>query len=208
MDAQAGGAVTETIDLYKTLGVHPDVGGDAQRFAAVALAYKVLSNQQDRDHYDVTGELQSADTTAAQALNALGGVVNALIEDLIKRGCEALPGDLAERVREHIGKEVSAHEQKIAAVDKAARLYADIEQRTGLDAEDVPDIVRGILGQRREHDQDLHVRLTATLAIWRKAAELAVHLTCQAPVRQPEYSIQYSNVYMGGTSTSTSTGNG
>jgi curved DNA-binding protein CbpA len=66
-----------TTDLYRTLGVrknatpaqiqkayrkkamvhHPDRSGSAEAFAAVNLAYKILSDPARRDKYDATGEV-------------------------------------------------------------------------------------------------------------------------------------------------------
>jgi len=51
-------ASTETITAaYRALAklVHPDQGGDTERFKAVLEAYRVLSDSEAREHYDRHG---------------------------------------------------------------------------------------------------------------------------------------------------------
>lgn len=111
-----------TADLYETLGVasdateaeigaafrqaakraHPDAGGDADRFGALATAHKVLRDPKRRARYDATGEVEDGpDMTRTKALE--------LINRALDR-CLALDQsgrlDFVERIRREIKTEL------------------------------------------------------------------------------------------------------
>jgi len=105
------------MDHYKTLGVdkdadseaiekayksrakklHPDVGGDEEEFKQLVHAYRILSDDHDRAHYDRTGtdprSEPSGDEMAWQIItNILGEAVEKLnpeTDDLVEKMIEA-----------------------------------------------------------------------------------------------------------------------
>jgi curved DNA-binding protein CbpA len=91
-----------TDDLYETLGVardaspeeihrayrkramdtHPDQGGTSEAFGAVALAHRILSDDQKRARYDRTGRIDDeADNTDAIALELIEQLLNGAVQD-------------------------------------------------------------------------------------------------------------------------------
>lgn len=90
------------MDLYETLGVardatkeaikkafrrraretHPDVGGEPEKFHAVELAHRILTDDQRRGEYDATGRVdERVDTLDAQAMSLIGALVERFLAD-------------------------------------------------------------------------------------------------------------------------------
>lgn len=89
-------------DLYSVLGVakdatretikrafrraakdaHPDTGGSAEKFHAIELAHRVLTDDQRRQEYDRTGKTDDEpDNTDAQAMSIISAVVDRFLAD-------------------------------------------------------------------------------------------------------------------------------
>lgn len=58
---------------------HPDMGGDAEKFKKIKLAYEVLSDPERRKEYDRTGKFQPPPDVQAQARETLSQVFFAIL---------------------------------------------------------------------------------------------------------------------------------
>lgn len=60
---------------------HPDAGGDAAKFTAIAIAYRTLSDKDAREHYDKTGEERGPqrDVVQERAVNMIGAVFEKIV---------------------------------------------------------------------------------------------------------------------------------
>ena len=67
---------------------HPDAGGSAEKFTELTLAYECLSDSDKRDRYDRTGETggSSIDQELNQALSIATGAINAVMQEIARRG--------------------------------------------------------------------------------------------------------------------------
>ena len=72
----------------KAKSEHPDAGGSSEKFTELTLAYECLSDGDKRDRYDRTGETggSSIDQELNQALSIATGAINAVMQEIARRG--------------------------------------------------------------------------------------------------------------------------
>ena len=72
----------------KAKSEHPDAGGSSEKFTELTLAYECLSDDDKRDRYDRTGEIggSSLDQELNQALSIATGAINAVMQEIARRG--------------------------------------------------------------------------------------------------------------------------
>ena len=72
----------------KAKSEHPDAGGSSEKFTELTLAYECLSDSDKRDRYDRTGETggSSIDQELNQALSIATGAINAVMQEIARRG--------------------------------------------------------------------------------------------------------------------------
>lgn len=154
------------MDLYSALGVardatqaaikqayrkmakqhHPDVGGDAEKFGAIATAYDVLGDEEKRRKYDETGEVPgAAKSENADALAIINQLVDGLTQEIILRdGLEHrdLVAELVKKVDEQIASTLADRKEAEKFEKKATKLRARFSAKTG------PDYVGQMLDAR------------------------------------------------------------
>lgn len=113
------------VDLYKILGVrrnaskeqiqkafrklsrttHPDVGGDAEAFQRLHLAYTILMDDVRRARYDATGQVEAPkpDNALAEVLGVLSQVLAAVIQQLVEKGIKPESRDMVALMGEAMG---------------------------------------------------------------------------------------------------------
>jgi len=60
---------------------HPDMGGDAEKFKKIKLAYEVLSDPSRRDIYDKTGNFQPPTSVQVEARDNLAQVFYSMLQE-------------------------------------------------------------------------------------------------------------------------------
>lgn len=108
----------------KARDTHPDHGGTAEAFTAVARAYRVLSDDSARAHYDKTGDEGAGsrveDPVLSSAINLIGAVFTQIVStrDLLRIN---LPKEVV--------SEISARKSKvISAIDQLEREVKNTEK--------------------------------------------------------------------------------
>ncbi len=83
----AKAAADEIKKAYRSAAqkLHPDRGGDEEKFKAVQKAYDVLGDAEKRARYDETGETSEGPTLRDKAVQALADLINQVI-DALDRG--------------------------------------------------------------------------------------------------------------------------
>lgn len=61
---------------------HPDAGGDPEAFREVAIAYSVLSDQEKRQHFDQTGEIdmKSVNNMMSEVVNGIAAMLEMVVK--------------------------------------------------------------------------------------------------------------------------------
>lgn len=85
---------------HRAKKLHPDVGGDADEFAALVLAYNVLSDDEKRAFYDETGEVRSANFEEEGARQVLVSEMIEVLSATSDYGREPLVENMRERLEE------------------------------------------------------------------------------------------------------------
>lgn len=98
----------------KAMKTHPDHGGNAEEFAAIERAYRVLSNPETRARYDATGEVPTREPDNSEAA-ALGVIGNMLVMIL---GSAQSTGDPLLAMRQSLA----------ANIDQATRAIVELER--------------------------------------------------------------------------------
>ncbi len=139
------------IDLYRLLGIkrgaskaevrkayrrkakvsHPDKGGSAEAFSALATAHDVLSDERRRERYDATGEIvaakpDNADVAAIEIIAQKLGLIIHSEHDVSALGI----GEMIEQaIREDIARRQAGIADHDRAIERAARLRARVKRK-------------------------------------------------------------------------------
>jgi curved DNA-binding protein CbpA len=139
------------IDLYRLLGIkrgaskaevrkayrrkakvsHPDKGGSAEAFSALATAHDVLSDERRRERYDATGEIvaakpDNADVAAIEIIAQKLGLIIHSEHDVSALGI----GEMIEQaIREDIARRQAGIADHNRAIGRAARLRARVKRK-------------------------------------------------------------------------------
>ena len=99
----------------KAKSEHPDAGGSAEKFTELTLAYECLSDDEKRDRYDRTGETNgsSIDQELNQALSIATGAINAVMQEIARRGLKLENFDVLGDAMRTIEAQIKATEEMI-----------------------------------------------------------------------------------------------
>ena len=161
-----------TPDLYQILGLprdanaadikaafrrlakdlHPDHGGDPEQFRRLVLAYDVLSDPDQRHHYDQTGEMP-ADTAEKAAEDAkFRALAGDLLVALITAGTAPQFTDFVALAENEIKHLVQQCDDQVASVTALAHRLE--EARSRLHCKGDTNILADVLGERVAKLQD------------------------------------------------------
>lgn len=136
--------------------MHPDAGGGAEAFAALAHAYEVLSDPGRRARFDATGDADDVNAAAirAAAIGIVVAIVNKVLEQhLDGRGGDPEQCDLAVMVGTAIAAELAALRGVKAVADRHAAKAAKVAKRFRAKKKGAPNVVGTAL--------DNHARMLA-----------------------------------------------
>lgn len=189
--------------LYETLGVardaspaqvkaafrrkakssHPDAGGDADAFQRLKDAYDVLADEENRRHYDQTGETPAdrANSLAEEARfrTALGD----LLVTLISRAGAPEFTDILRETLETIGLQIRAIDRQMVELSHLSARITEVMRR--LHGPEPEDMVSGLLHERLT---DIENKIKLTRAFKRQLAKL--HET----LGQYRYDVEMENI--------------
>jgi curved DNA-binding protein CbpA len=139
------------IDLYRLLGIkrgatkedvrrayrrkakvsHPDSGGSVEAFSALATAHDVLSDENRRERYDTTGEIEPArpnnfDGSAIEVIAHKLGLIIHAEHDVTSMDIGAV---IEQAIREDIVSRKSSIASQIQAVERAGCLRARVRRK-------------------------------------------------------------------------------
>jgi curved DNA-binding protein CbpA len=157
-----------TPDLYEILGVprdakaadiknafrrrakdlHPDHGGDPESFRLLMLAYDVLSDPEQRLHYDQTGQTPEDRAAVEREEQAYRALVGDFIVNLIAHGAAPEFTDIVALAREQARQLRDAVEGQIGAMKMLGDRLASVRSRLIGGGE--KDMLRSVLGERGE----------------------------------------------------------
>ena len=110
---------------------HPDKGGSAEAFSALATAHDVLSDERRRERYDATGEIvaakpDNADVAAIEIIAQKLGLIIHSEHDVSALGI----GEMIEQaIREDIARRQAGIADHNRAIERAARLRARVKRK-------------------------------------------------------------------------------
>jgi curved DNA-binding protein CbpA len=99
----------------KAKSEHPDAGGSAEKFTELTLAYECLSDDEKRERYDRTGETggSSIDQELNQSLSVATGAINAVMQEINRRGLKLENFDVLGDAMKTIDAQIDATEEKV-----------------------------------------------------------------------------------------------
>lgn len=124
-----------TIDAIKTsyrklsLKHHPDRGGDANVFRAIAEAFAVLSDESARCEYDATGKVPSVKQQASRVESGIAAMTMAAFSQEKTDPITWMLGDIDCR-RSRIQAERSECQQLLTKLEKSLRKFLEDNQGT------------------------------------------------------------------------------
>lgn len=139
------------MDLYKILGVdrgadkgsirrayrrtaksaHPDAGGNAKSFALVRLAHDVLTDEQRRQKYDATGEIEEKpiDNDLGNALQWVQMAVDHVLQACQQCNLDAVTVDILGDAKIFLNGKLQEFRTANAAVEKGIRQTEKVAKR-------------------------------------------------------------------------------
>lgn len=111
----------------RSKAAHPDGGGSAERFGALNLAYKVLSDDDRRKKYDTTGVIDEVapDNTEAAIVNIIAG----MLEQIILGDQDPMASDLVGGMQNFVNKQIETIQQMNAKLERARGRIVTMSQR-------------------------------------------------------------------------------
>jgi curved DNA-binding protein CbpA len=105
----------------KTL--HPDVGGDAEDFATLSVAYAILSNKTRRERYDQDGVVEEKrDQTRALAIGIINQYMASIVEQVVRGPDDRLiANDLVEGIRDELRNRIETITDEIGKMTRIAQ---------------------------------------------------------------------------------------
>ena len=178
------------IDLYKLLGLkrgaskaevrkayrrkakvsHPDKGGSAEAFSALATAHDVLSDERRRERYDATGEIvaakpDNADVAAIEIIAQKLGLIIHSEHDVSALGI----GEMIEQaIREDIARRQAGIADHNRAIERAARLRARVKRK----ADGADNTLARVLGWHERSAKDLIKKSEDAVSSMERALEI------------------------------------
>ena len=178
------------IDLYKLLGLkrgaskaevrkayrrkakvsHPDKGGSAEAFSALATAHDVLSDERRRERYDATGEIvaakpNNADVAAIEIIAQKLGLIIHSEHDVSALGI----GEMIEQaIREDIARRQAGIADHNRAIERAARLRARVKRK----ADGADNTLARVLGWHERSAKDLIKKSEDAVSSMERALEI------------------------------------
>lgn len=99
----------------KAMTMHPDHGGNVEKFGAIKLAHDILTDDERRKKYDETGDTseKAPDNAYATAINIVGGAFNVVLTECASAGQSPLETDMVGRVKSTIKKTIDEATKQI-----------------------------------------------------------------------------------------------
>ena len=179
-------------DLYEMLGVprdadsaaiksafrrlakdaHPDLGGDPELFHRLKQAYDVLSDEETRKHYDVTGELPEDAAFGAAEDARFRALIGELLILMISQGGSPAFSNVLEELEQSIALQIEAADQRLVALGHLSARVGEVLRR--LHAEEGENFLILLLEERYK---EMERNILLTRALKRRLANLRQRLT-------------------------------
>jgi DnaJ-class molecular chaperone len=135
---------------YRALAksLHPDHGGDGDQFRQIVMAYDVLSDPEQRRHYDQTGETPGDRAARAHEENQFRSMAGDFFVNLIAHGAAPEFTDIIALARQQIAQQLHAIDGQIHGTRMLAERLLSAQSR--LRTPDDQSFLREILLERAE----------------------------------------------------------
>ncbi len=126
--------------------LHPDRGGDPEKFRELKLAYDILRNPARRARYDATGDASEAeaDNSANAVILTLQHALTGVLGELLSKGYTVGDRDLINDLRLYIEKGREARRQALKDFDRIEACIRDTLPRIT----EEPDLLGAVLRQQ------------------------------------------------------------
>ena len=114
-------------DLAKAL--HPDHGGDPERFRLVKMAYDVLSDQDHRQHYDQTGETPEQKAERLQEDARFQAMIGDFLVNLIAHSGAPEFTDILALARQQAQQNIANIEGQVSSMKMLSDRLATVQSR-------------------------------------------------------------------------------
>jgi DnaJ-class molecular chaperone len=105
---------------------HPDIGGDAEAFGRLKLAHDVLMDDERRDRFDRTGEVDqgAADNAMAAIVSVLSRAFDGVVSQLFQHGRSPSDEDVVKHMHSFLVQLEGELAKKVSAENTARELLA------------------------------------------------------------------------------------
>lgn len=213
--------MTETPDLYATLGVsrdapqgdirrayrraakgaHPDHGGAPERWAIVQLAHDVLTDDDRRQAYDETGDTAEPqrDTRMSKAVELISAALDQVLHGAAQQHDSVTRIDVVERLRGVMQGWETGARQKLAEIDAAVGTHAAMRGRFRTSGDS--NLMELLIAHREDGLVQMRKRIEANMDAARFALTLLEHFVYRSdPVPRQYRTVMGGNGYVAGNS--------
>ena len=165
----AGLAAIKAAFRQKAKDLHPDHGGDPEQFRLLKLAYDVLSDPDQRRHYDQTGETPSDKAEQQAEEQRFRAMVGDFLVNLVAHGAAPQFTDILRLAEESVQQALLNLDGQVSAFNALAGRLGEVRSR--LHPNQGPNLLADIVGERLEAVEQKITELGAQRARWLRLQE-------------------------------------
>jgi len=152
----------------KAKAAHPDAGGTAEEFQAVALAHQVLSDSERRQRYDETGQVDDKpDNDEADAM----AIIAAMVEHALNKE-DLKHFDLVRDIRDQIKSEIGTAQDSLMEAQKFIDRAHDARKRAKVKKAGKRNLLAGMIDHRVGQAQQAMATLDRQIKLRERALVL------------------------------------
>lgn len=158
----------------KARKLHPDTGGNGDDdFSRIALAWRVLGDDDMRDHFDATGEIFDPNSRNPRtvAMGEICKIFNTVIRQTSDpANIKYMP--IIEKITNAINQEIENCEKRVSEFDHFIESLQDVQGRIEVVDPEIPNVLRSTLETQITEIERQRRSFKRDLDIWTNAKEL------------------------------------
>lgn len=161
----------------RSLVLHPDAGGGAERFTELVLAYEILSNPESRAQYDRDGIGDTGpEEQRTRILNVVARAFQHVMSGILKNDREPTAICLAQEMERSVEKERKKALSALDDIEEGAARLDEIARRFRRKKDDGENTLRGLVAAQADAMRRKLVPIRADLALLEGAlVEIRAH---------------------------------
>lgn len=153
---------------------HPDYGGDSEEFRKVQEAYDVLSNEEKRALYNITGKVPDVSSADSQAVEYLACRFQQVFDSLDNK--DLLTRSVILEVRMKLQEEIKTNEKAVRYEYERVNLLNILKKRLKVKRKKYRNVAREVIEEQIGYCKNGVIKCKQELKLMKKSLEFLGHL--------------------------------